>query len=346
MQLSQKHPDRLQELDALRGIAAAAVMWFHYTVQYQDFFAQPHAAWSFPAGRYGVQLFFVISGFVIFLSLSRDTSLWDFAAKRFSRLYPAYWTCVAITFAIMLANPLPGINVSALDALLNLSMINYWLLVPHVDGAYWTLAVELAFYAFVSALHLIGWLRHAERWIAIWLTLILLVRWGDLNGFHISPIIRTTFLLDHGHFFFSDVLFYRMKFEGFTSIRWLLLAVCVLAAWYVRDTAHAAALLVSSVLFLAFITGSLRWIVLPPIIFLGEISYPLYLLHQNIGYVIITRLQNAGLTSVAWLLIPVVVSLILGTLVHHLVEKPAREWLRRNWKISMLRFRLNTKRQS
>ena len=340
MQQIQHHTDRLQELDALRGAAAASVMWFHYTVQYHELFGQSPSPWSFPPGRYGVQLFFVISGFVIFLSLARISSLWDFAANRISRLYPAYWTCVTLTFLVMLTTPLPGLNVSTGDALLNLSMFQYWLLVPHVDGAYWTLAVELVFYGLVSVIYLLGWLRHAERWIATWLAMIVLVRWGDLNGFHIPPIIRSTLLLDHGHFFFAGILFYRMKHEGFTLVRWLLLAICVFAAWYVRDVAHAASLVVSSALFLGFITGNLKWIILPPIIFLGEISYPLYLLHQNIGYVIIARLHEAGLDSPAWLFVPVIVSLALSVAVHHLVEKPAREWLRQKWKHGKLRTRL------
>ena len=218
--------DRLQELDALRGIAATAVMLFHYTIQYHELFDQPHSTWSFSPGRYGVQLFFVISGFVIFLSLSRGTSLWDFAANRIIRIYPAYWVCLSITFAAMVANPLPEMNVSLMDAALNASMLNYWLLVPYVDGAYWTLTVELTFYASMGAMHLFGWLQKAERWISIWLSLILITSWGDLHGYHIPTVIRTTVLLDHGHFFFAGILFYRMKSSGFTALRWLLLAVC------------------------------------------------------------------------------------------------------------------------
>lgn len=332
---------RLHELDALRGIAAFVVMCFHYTTQYSvdvGYAVAPDI--TVPWGRYGVQLFFVISGFVIFLTLSRAGSIWDFAANRFSRLYPPYWACIAITFTVMLFNPMRGINVTGGDALINLTMLQYWLQRPNVDSAYWTLAVELAFYCFISGLHLIGWLKKVEQWMTVWLTLIFLVHWGELSGIHLSPLIRTAAMLEHGHFFFAGVLFYRMKNDGFTRVRWLLLLACIVAAWFVRDVAHAASLIVASVLFAGFITGRLGWIIAAPLLFLGDISYPLYLLHQNIGYAIISRMQQAGFTALPWLLVPVMASLLLATIVHRLVEKPSRRWLRDRWKRSTLRARL------
>lgn len=339
--MSSPVSSRLQELDALRGIAAAMVVWFHYTIEYQKLFGHVvEPTLSLPPGRYGVQLFFVISGFVIFLTLTRATSWWDFAANRFSRLYPPYWVCIGITFAIMAMLPMPGLNVGTGDAIINLTMLQYWLQRPTVDGVYWTLAVELAFYAFVSVLHLTGLLKRVETWVGIWLVLIFAVQLAVRSGINISPMIRMTLMLEHGHFFFAGVLFYRIKDDGFSLLRWLLLAACIGAAYYVRDLAHALALVAASMLFLAFITGHLRWIAMRPLLFLGEISYPLYLLHQYIGYALIARLQKAGFTSEIWLLVPVVVSVLLATAVNVLVEKPARERLRLIWKSSAIRQRL------
>jgi peptidoglycan/LPS O-acetylase OafA/YrhL len=333
---------RLQELDALRGIAATMVMWFHYTVQYQEFFGPTQVMrFALPPGRYGVQLFFVISGFVIFLTLSHSRSLWDFAANRLCRLYPPYWASLAITFVIIHSFPLPGFEVTLWQAVVNLTMLQYWLFTPHLDPVYWTLSVELAFYGFVSVLFSVGWLARVERWVAVWLGMEIIVRGADLaNLFHISPMIRTALLLDHGHFFFAGVLFYRMKQEGFTTIRWLLLATCILAAWLIRDVPHALSLVVATLVFVAFLRGKLGWLKLRPLLFLGNISYPLYLLHQDIGYVIISQLRKAGFVSEAWLLVPVLVALLLATAVHRLVEKPGRDWLRAQWKRSSLRTRL------
>jgi len=63
---------RLVELDALRGIAATLVMLFHYTSQYERLYGHEAApAFTVPWGHYGVNLFFMISGYVIFMTLHR-----------------------------------------------------------------------------------------------------------------------------------------------------------------------------------------------------------------------------------------------------------------------------------
>ena len=63
---------RLVEVDALRGLAALAVVLFHYTTRFTELFApNPPPTFSFPDGHYGVNLFFIISGFVIFMTLEK-----------------------------------------------------------------------------------------------------------------------------------------------------------------------------------------------------------------------------------------------------------------------------------
>ena len=63
---------RLVELDALRGIAAMAVVAYHYTTHYANQIGHlTRLRFGFPAGNYGVHLFFLISGFVIFMTLER-----------------------------------------------------------------------------------------------------------------------------------------------------------------------------------------------------------------------------------------------------------------------------------
>ena len=87
------------ELDALRGIAAFSVVLFHYTARYDSIYGHSNRLlFKFNYGHLGVNLFFIISGFVIFMTLDRTKSVIDFVVARFSRLYPAYWTALALTF--------------------------------------------------------------------------------------------------------------------------------------------------------------------------------------------------------------------------------------------------------
>ncbi len=152
---------RFHEIDLLRGLACAAVVAFHYLSR------GPRAGWMdnalFPAvdaiaryGYLGVHLFFMISGFVSLLSAQGATPR-SFVASRVARLYPALWVAATITAltASMIGDS--RFMVSLPQYLANLSMFPHWFHVPYVDGAYWSLAVELHFYIYV-------WLalRHGE----------------------------------------------------------------------------------------------------------------------------------------------------------------------------------------
>ena len=80
---------RFRELDGLRGIAALAVVFSHYAAQHNSHFPEdPPPFHGFEWGAAGVQLFFIISGFVIFMSARRANRPSDFAISRAARLYP------------------------------------------------------------------------------------------------------------------------------------------------------------------------------------------------------------------------------------------------------------------
>jgi peptidoglycan/LPS O-acetylase OafA/YrhL len=90
---------RLLELDGLRGLAALSVVLYHYTYMYNQFFGhrtKPLA--TFSRGMFGVDLFFIISGFVILMTVSRADNVLDFVVSRLSRIYPVYWVAIAFTF--------------------------------------------------------------------------------------------------------------------------------------------------------------------------------------------------------------------------------------------------------
>src|ERR1051325_598311 len=96
---------RFPELDLLRFIAACGVMLFHYT-----YFGPQHHTWpgSFPIlsqiskyGFLGVDVFFILSGFVILLTAYEKDAI-AFTVARMIRLYPAYWICVTLTAACVI----------------------------------------------------------------------------------------------------------------------------------------------------------------------------------------------------------------------------------------------------
>ena len=142
---------RIAELDVLRGTAAVMVMIFHHTVIFQSMFGDGRAP-GLQFGVFAVHLFFMISGFMIFMKLARTRSALDFAVSRGSRLFSVFWVAILLTQTVVWCAPLPGLPVSWRDAMWNLTMLAQPLRVPMVDVVNWSLVIELAFYALMLAL--------------------------------------------------------------------------------------------------------------------------------------------------------------------------------------------------
>lgn len=117
---AQKKSKRLLELDGLRGLAALAVVVCHYSAHCKSECAA--IDWNFYWGTYGAHLFFVISGFVIFMTIGRCKSAMDFVFSRVSRLYPTYWLAVLFSSCIILVTGLEGYSLSWKQVVGNLTM--------------------------------------------------------------------------------------------------------------------------------------------------------------------------------------------------------------------------------
>ena len=145
----QKH---IFGLDIIRFLAALSVAVFHMNWRYAG--SQGYAPW----GWIGVQVFFVISGIVITAS-AESGDAWKFAFGRFLRLYPGAWVCAAITVFALLVFRAPLVAALGVPSEFSIkglygSIVLYsiW----HLSSAYWTLPLEIAFYAYVAAFLFVG----------------------------------------------------------------------------------------------------------------------------------------------------------------------------------------------
>lgn len=327
---------RLQEVDALRGIAALVVVLFHFSTRMLELYPElASPSLRVPWGHYGVNLFFIISGFVIFMTLERVRQPMDFVVSRFSRLFPAYWLCLWLTFAVTHLLGLPGKTVGVTDALINMSMLHGLARVPHVDGVYWTLEVELLFYVGMWSLYRIGWLGRLHWALAGLLAARL--AWflaPRLLGVDFSWTLSRLLILPYIPWFTLGIAVYLglPARAAAQRRRALPLALAALASLAVEDSPWLA-LLAASLALTVWLAASGRLAPLrhPVLVWLGTISYPLYLLHENIGWAVMRQLQGLGLhADLAWALTLAGV-LALAHAVTRWVEQPAMRWLRQRY---------------
>lgn len=150
---------RLEFLDAIRGLAAVAVMLGHFL----EPISRRYSIWEhevFRPGEYGVVLFFITSGFIIPASLERHGAVGRFWVGRVFRLYPLYWACIIAAFVLHQTGHfgLPADWQGTQSWLLNLTMVQNFIAGPQVLGNAWTLAYEMVFYLGMTLLFISG--RH------------------------------------------------------------------------------------------------------------------------------------------------------------------------------------------
>lgn len=321
---------RVLEIDVLRGFAAVAVVLFHYTTRYSVLFDHPVLSYGIFWGQYGVQLFFVISGFVIISSLERYNPR-EFVVARLARLFPAYWISVLLTFTLVSTFSLFKEKLSFIELLANLSMVHYFFNVRDVDGVYWSLKYEICFYGVILLFALLHMLQRVERLGVIWVILsVVVLVLENLSGLHLPSRIRVVLLLDYWHLFLAGIVFRNMIVFGMTRERHVIIAICLAVQMVIGDIGAFLAMIVCVALFYLLITKRLVFLCRRPLIFLGTISYSLYLVHQNIGYIIMKFLYS--LSWPAPLVIGSVVSLmlLLATVITFVIEKPVIQWSHRH----------------
>ncbi|WP_258831441.1 acyltransferase family protein [Peribacillus frigoritolerans] len=325
--------ERLTELDALRGIAALAVVLYHYTTRYNINFPSVRDAifFDFKFGFLGVQLFFIISGFVIIMTLERVDSIKDYAIRRSTRLYPAYITGVILTFTLVSIFGLNGRETSIPEALVNLTMLQGMIpgVIPHVDGVYWSLTVELIFYVIMGLLFVFGFIKKIEIPLVIWLGISFLIKGISMNY---ESIILTAInfygIMDYCNLFIAGIMFFKLRSSNLKRYH-LIIFACLIYDFVFNGSISGTAVLVFFMVFYALIYGKLKFLNFKPLIYLGTISYSLYLVHQNIGYMILNKLGDYGFTNEIFIIIPIFVSIVIASLITFYVEKPLQLILKR-----------------
>ncbi len=320
--------DRLLELDALRGIAAVAVVVGHFTSQLHSL---GFIDWRFTVGSKGPHLFFIVSGFVILLTLERTRSATDFIVSRASRLYPAYWTAVVVTFALLgvtLMQPPPAEN-----ALVNLTMFQAWLGVPDLNVVYWTLSVELRFYAMMLLIFVLGQTRNVEAIGFVWLLAVVAMNALVTADTAIFKVANLLLIPDYGPLFIAGIAFRRLYVYGRSLGRLALVGACLATQIWIDSEPETVICVVSFFgMFILLVCGALSSIATRPMVFIGTVSYSLYLIHEVIGAVLIPRLSSVLPNAFVLCTLPFALSMVVASAITYGIERPALTAIRTHYK--------------
>ena len=339
---------RIVELDSLRALAAINLVLFHLTHVYSVKFGYNSAlGWEWPYGAYGVELFFILSGFVNSMSLLRRRQPVDFVAARLIRIIPIFLLVIIANVWILNLAPFSIIEsdtgpMSVGQFLANMTLMPRVLGYDCVDPVMWTLQVEMMFYITLVALFRIGALsRYFIGWGSLCLLSLLVCptldayssTYGETAIFSLGTAARRILLLDFVPLFTIGFLIYMIKTN--VGARWQNVLGIVLAAGVFHSIDHGKHNPLATVLIIALVTlcayGKMPVLRLKPLIYISTISYAVYLCHNNLGCAVIYRLNQGGIESNVAFAIGVVFSFAVAILVTNRVEQPITKRLREAW---------------
>ena len=309
---------RISVINALRAFAALAVAWGH--------FVAGQGKWLGLSGKYGylgVDIFFVISGFVIPWSLHRTRYGFRdyprFLLKRNVRLYPPYLASIAISilatnFIIVPLFKIPHMTVTGRDLLLHFTYLNDIFKVKWVNVVYWTLAIEFQWYLLVGLV--MPLLASRNRWARFLTpTAMVLSYWAiphDRLVFYYLPI----FLIGVFVFQYRAEIIGRYEMFGFIAVMVMAMA---------RNTGYLAPLVgVPTGMLIAFSTFHSQRMDR-----LGDVSYSLYLIHLPIGVSLIGMMSH-WIPYSSWFLglldaIGLAACVWAAWIMYQFIEKPSQE---------------------
>ena len=333
---------RVEALDLLRLVAVLGVVLYHFGFWGPASHGVPQVAlpWLTPMAKYGflgVPAFFVISGFVIAYSAEGRTAT-GFAIARFSRIYPTFVFCMTLTSLAIAFLGVPHFDTSVKQWLANLFIAAPAFGQPYMDTSYWSLVIEVMFYAWVAVFIAAGLFpRRVDTIILVWLGITF------VNELTLDvPFIEKLFLTDDSGFFAVGLLIYQFYLGRRGPVLYGMLALSIGTAVFqsiheaVKLAPHTggtfdawtvAAICLASVAII-FLATRIRYVPLPSALVLaaGGLTYPLYLLHMQFGYVLFTR--QAPAYTLLWVVAIVSAMTWLSWIVWRYVERPAQRWVR------------------
>jgi peptidoglycan/LPS O-acetylase OafA/YrhL len=297
---------RLKNIDILRGLAASMVMLFHLTGSTN---LKTTLASIAHFGFLGVEIFFIISGFVLPYSLDKSNysivNFYSFIKSRVVRIYPAY--IVSILIALCFATLAGWSKFTIKDILGHLIFLN-----NSISPVFWTLAIEFQFYMLIGFLPVLFSAKTTGNVLLVLLSVS-------------SIYIGQTFIFRWFPFFCLGILTFNLMYKGLSKLQFIILSIGILVLIFLTHGLFFAFVSLVTVLVIVFIKVKEN-VISNLLVSLGTISYSLYLTHWDIGRAAVSVAKRVPLLgSNDWfrLFVGIIASIVSAWLMYRFIETPA-----------------------
>lgn len=318
------YSNNIPVLDSLRAFAALSVCLFHFVCTTSGYVTNEWILSVFSIGKHGVQLFFVISGFVIpwamFNAGFTFSHFFKFLLKRLARLEPPYLFSLIIALLILfLRHKLLGSQNNHMVVSFNQVVLHFGYLIPFFEGykwlnqVYWTLAIEFQYYFFIALLF-IPLIRANQFYRIIIYSVIIALSFIANDNF--LPYWLPIFLLGIILFLFKSKLIMHKEYYGVTVL---------ILMFSIYKYPVVSVLFTMIPIFFVLYFSNLKIKVLN---FFGKMSYSIYLIHPLIGASFINILShsvNSFIGKVCVIFGGVVITLLSSYIMFVIVEKPSKK---------------------
>jgi peptidoglycan/LPS O-acetylase OafA/YrhL len=334
-------------LDPLRGIAALMVVLFHYGCMLLPSIADNPLSPAFHLGKMGVQVFFVISGFVIPYALVRSgytlKELGPFMLRRVIRIAPPAYVATALVVGlhllyIAIIGTAPNYYWAGFGwkpIIGNIFFISEALDKPYYNFPYWSLEVEFQYYLVMGLILplLIDKTKPMRTFLV--LAAIVLLSWPFASAF-----FDTIWFFRYGGYFVLGIGLFLWR-EGFLPRRMFAALVLMVIALYVgkaeyfivdrKEDYERLALAVATMLVIAWNPSIDR----PWLNWLGRISYSLYITHIPVGVAAegvlrrVEHLHDHAIGKLLLLVVYITIALVFASVFERLIERPCIAWAKR-----------------
>lgn len=329
------------QIEGLRGIAILLVVFYHTFCRYQQIFMNEYINslsvdnW----GHYGVSIFLVITGCYILGRKQRYSWLngLNFLLRKLLRLWPIYAISITITFTVLSVFNLSGRMCTIRDYILNLFFINGFIGTSYVDSAHWYLTALIGVYISIALIKMIG--KEGELWFYdLWMFIVAVLLFGHVNITNV--VIQKVFyglasLL--GEKYISLIIFgilLRELYEKKIRITPMFLVTVFLATvyhvyfWSYLGVTSVIELVVAVSLVSLSLWKKLNFLEIPVLEILGNASYCIFLIHQNIAYKFEETLSSlCGGFSYGFAFATAIGVILIGIFLYYFCEKPIQNKL-------------------